>query len=130
MVGKREGNGDVPGRSCVVLRIGVEDEGGNPDTSSEGESFAVVSGNGLGGDRPDGLGWPQGAARATRSALHDRALRALRIVPGMRLRFVSMVMLALGTAGPSVSATSRREVAPLPEPRWMHVAACDLEGRV
>ncbi len=28
------------------------------------------------------------------------------------------------------SAASWQEVAPLPEPRWMHVAACDLDGRV
>ncbi len=30
----------------------------------------------------------------------------------------------------SAAAASWQDVAPLPEPRWMHVAACDLDGRV
>ena len=45
-------------------------------------------------------------------------------------RLESMVLaLLLGWASAS-TATGWQEVAPLPEPRWMHVAACDLDGRV
>jgi hypothetical protein len=42
---------------------------------------------------------------------------------------VGVVLGLVGTTA-SASAGTWHEVAPLPEPRWMHVAACDLEGRV
>ena len=41
---------------------------------------------------------------------------------------MALVFAVAGSA--AASAASWQAVAPLPEPRWMHVAACDLDGRV
>jgi N-acetylneuraminic acid mutarotase len=47
---------------------------------------------------------------------------------GPRLESVVLALVLGWTAGST--ATGWQQVAPLPEPRWMHVAACDLDGRV
>lgn len=41
-----------------------------------------------------------------------------------------LILVVLAGVAAAASAGTWQEVAPLPEPRWMHVAACDLEGRV
>jgi len=48
---------------------------------------------------------------------------------GSRLESLVLALL-LGCAAGSAAAAGWQKVAPLPEPRWMHVAACDLDGHV
>ncbi len=55
-------------------------------------------------------------------------MRSVKRTGASLLRMMAFALVNLGA--PAVSAASWQDVAPLPEPRWMHVAACDLDGRV